>query len=160
MKVTGTWLGQYTYGADYGPIAGMSVPFSLSLTENWLGKVSGYVRDDASKGGMPERGRILGSRKQRELLFVKSMPNLYLTGEDRQPVDVRTVMAEQGIEVPGELPPHRIGYRGTVGEDGETMAGEWAILPWQVVTDEGAFEGGSGQGTWTARRTSYEPSAV
>jgi hypothetical protein len=161
VKVTGSWIGQYTYGAGYGEgIAGTSVPFMLSLTENWLGKVSGYVRDDASRGGMPERGRILGTRKRDELRFVKSMPNHYFTDANRKLVDLRSAWREQGVEPPAELPPHRIGYRGTLGADGETIAGEWAILPWQVDTDEERIEFGSGQGTWTAKRTSFEPSAV
>ena len=162
MKVTGTWFGQYTYGAGYEHIAGKSVPFTLSLTENWLGKVSGYVRDDASKGGQPERGRVLGARKKRELRFVKSMPKGYVTNPDGTLVDFRSAMTEQGIDLPAELPPHRIGYSGTIGDDGETITGEWTILPFEFETDEGEqLEfGGEGQGTWTAKRTSYEPSAV
>jgi hypothetical protein len=72
--VTGTWLGEYTYGEAYQGTAGKSVPFTMSLTESWMGRVVGYVRDDASKGGQPERGKIHGGRRGHMLEFVKTMP--------------------------------------------------------------------------------------
>ena len=83
MKLTGTWHGEYTYGPGYGPaIAGTSVPFVLSLTESWLARFRGYVRDDASRGGQPERGRIAGTRHSASLTFQKTMPVGYVAGDD------------------------------------------------------------------------------
>jgi len=161
LRLTGTWVGQYTYGAGYGGIAGMSVPFTLSLTETWLGKVSGYVRDDATRGGMPERGRILGKRRKLEFEFVKTMPNHYTTSPDRQLVDLRLQLRQDhGLELPAELPPHRIHYRGAIHADGMSITGEWRIVPWRVELAQGAAEMGQGQGTWTAKRTSDLASSV
>lgn len=161
MRVTGSWLGEYTYGAGYVGIAGMSVPFTLSLTETWIGKVSGYVRDDATKGGMPERGRILGKRRQLELEFVKTMPNHHMMRPDRSLGDLRAQLKQDhGVELPAELPPHRIHYRGVLSDDGMSLAGQWRIVPWRVELAQGTAEFGQGQGTWTAKRTSELASSV
>ena len=161
MKVTGTWLGEYTYGPGYTAIAGMSVPFTMSLTESGLRKVIGYVRDDATKGGMPERGRILGSKRGKQLEFIKSMPHSYQMDGDRRLVDLRdAVQSEHGIKLPTELPLHRIRYVGSFAADGLSIAGQWNILPWSVSTGSGQVGGAGGRGTWTAKRVADQPSEV
>jgi len=161
VKVTGTWLGQYTYGPGYGSIAGMSVPFTMSLTESWLRKVSGYVRDDARHGGMPERGRILGDRSKAQLEFTKTMPKSYQMDGNKHLVDLREVVQrDHGVELPAELPPHRIRYTGALAEDGMSIAGQWQILPWSVSTGTGQVGGAGGRGTWTAKRVADQPSEV
>lgn len=160
MKVTGTWLGEYTYGPDYESLAGKSVPFTLSLTESWLRKIQGYVRDDATKGGMPERGRIAGKRDGAELTFVKTMPIGYVKDADGTLRDPREVLRrDQGFELP-KLPPHRIEYRGTMAADGQSAAGRWVILPASIETSQGVWQSTGGEGTWTARRIADLPSAV
>jgi hypothetical protein len=154
--ITGTWSGEYTYGATY-TTAGQSVPFTLSLTESsgigsLLGKhrVLGYVRDDATRGGMPERGTIHGQRRGSRVRFRKTMPNHYVQDERGRLVDLREfARAEHGVELPDGLPPHHIDYEGTLGDDGETMQGTWSIRG-----------GEGGTGTWTARRRSPLPNEV
>lgn len=153
MKVTGTWHGSYVYGPAYGPLAGKAVPFTMSLTETWLRGVAGYVRDDASQGGMPERGRIRGQRRGAELEFEKTLPNHYVPNPDGSLTSLAKAAAEQGIELPAKLPPHRIHYRGTLGAGGIEVAGTWSI-----PGPDGA--GNRGSGTWSARRTSELPLEV
>lgn len=164
MRISGTWQGQYTYGAGYEGIAGVggsSVPFTMSITESWLGKVTGYVRDDATKGGMPERGHIVGKRSRQSLEFVKVMPNNYVFDVEGRLVDLRQAMqAQHGIELPAELPPHRIFYSGTLSDDGQSASGDWLIMPWPGEDQAETFGQGLGNGTWTARRVSDQPSAV
>ena len=158
MKLTGTWVGEYTFGDGYDDAgaAGQSVPFTMSLTESWLRRVIGYVRDDASRGGQPERGRVGGRRRGDRFEFVKTMPVGYQMTEDG-PVETRQYLErELEIELPDELPPHRVHYAGTLDPDRQCLAGEWVILPWQI----GDRAGGGGRGTWTARRTSDQPSEV
>lgn len=158
MKLTGTWIGQYTYGDCYQEegIAGKSVPFTMSLTETWLGRIKGYVRDDASRGGQPERGRISGRRKGRRLSFMKIMPTGYVV-EDGEFVDRREHLADAlDAEELDNLPPHRIHYEGDIDDHGETVAGAWNIVAW----DDAADDDDVARGTWSARRASYEPDAV
>ncbi|MCA8974224.1 MAG: hypothetical protein KDC98_05850 [Planctomycetes bacterium] len=159
MKLTGTWVGQYTYGQSYDQLAATSVPFTMSLTESWRLRVVGYVRDDASRGGQPERGRIVGQRKGRQLEFLKTMPKGYVTDADGNMVEQRQFLEEEfGIALPDGMPPHRIHYAGTLDEHGQSVAGTWRIVPWGRTAD--GRELGSGNGSWSARRMSDQPSAV
>jgi len=162
VRISGTWQGQYTYGPGYeASVAGSSVPFTMSITESWLGKVVGYVRDDAARGGQPERGHIMGKRRRQSLEFLKVMPKSYVSDAEGRPVDLRQAMqAQHGIELPAELPPHRIVYSGTLSDDGQSVAGDWLILQWSTQVEQGTFVSGIGNGTWTARRVSDQPSAV
>lgn len=157
-KLTGTWVGEYTYGPGYEGAAGKSVPFTMSLTEALRRLIAGYVRDDASRGGQPERGRISGRRRGRAVEFVKSYPVGYVVDDDGNQTQTRRELAEQEGHELGELPPHRIRYRGTLDDGGDALRGEWQILPWRSGDFESDPDGESG--TWTARRTSYEPSEV
>lgn len=152
MNLTGTWLGEYVYGPDYGAIAGKAVPFTMSLTDSWLRGVAGYVRDDASRGGMPERGRIRGLRRRAVVRFVKTMPNGYLAGADGKLVSSPEAAAQQGGKLPEVRPPHRILYEGRLAADADHLAGTWRI------PGPGAHD--IGTGTWSARRVAHEPSAV
>lgn len=160
MKVTGTWHGQYTYGPGYGaPLAGTSVPFALSLTHSWLGRVTGYVRDDAAKGGMPERGRIVGKTRGTRFEFVKTMPVSYVADESGTMVEKRSWLRRFGIEAQS-VAPHRIRYVGELTADGQSVQGQWTIrLEVVARTTEGPHAIG-GDGTWTARRVSDLPSEV
>lgn len=162
MKVSGTWLCEYTYGSEgyeQSGIAGTSVPFTMSLTEGWLRNVSGYVRDDASRGGQPERGRIRGRRRGRVLEFLKIMPVHHVVDETGKMVEMRSFYRDRhGLELPADLPPHRIAYRGTIDETGEAIAGEWQIVPWGRTAHGRPVS--MGAGTWSARRTSDLASEV
>lgn len=160
MKLTGTWLGEYTYGPGYGPIAGTSVPFRLSLTESLLRSFAGYVRDDATKGGMPERGRIAGRRAGDAITFVKTMPVGYVTDDDGKPVEKRTWLKTMfGIDR-SEVSPHRIHYSGTLAADGQQMRGAWVIHSEVIAEQDDVVHCTGGEGTWTARRISDLPSEV
>ncbi len=167
MRLTGTWHGEYVYGDGYGDLAGARVPFALSLTESGaaalvgFGRITGYVRDDASKGGMPERGRIAGRRRRQRVRFVKAMPNHYLAQGDGTLVGLRDVVrAQHGLELPASLPPHRIAYEGELDQTGESMRGTWTILPWTAAAGGGVVHGAGGTGTWSAQRRSPLPSEV
>lgn len=153
MRLTGTWHGTYVYGPLYGPLASRAVPFTMSLTETWPRRIAGYVRDDATKGGMPERGRVLGRRRGTSIEFEKTMPNHYVMRPDGTLVSLSEAAAEQGVELPARMPPHRIRYEGTLSADGQQITGTWRI----------PMPGGSGEhgrGTWSARRTSELPLEV
>lgn len=160
MKTTGTWLGEYTYGEIYD-FAGKSVPFTMSLTESWLRRITGYVRDDASKGGQPERGRILGTRRGTTIAFLKTMPVGYVTGPDGEMVETRSWLQRAfGIENAPES-PHCIEYVGELSGDGQSVRGQWRIRPRVVAEDDkGAQLFGGGNGTWSARRVADLPSEV
>lgn len=159
-NLTGTWDGEYTYGDDYGPQRGESVPFRMSLTESGGGAVTGYVRDDAERGGMRERGRIAGKRESEALVFLKTVPS----GGDGEAEAIeplrRFFERELGLEIPLDLPPHRIRYAGVASPDGASVSGEWSIVPWRVEVEDGVIEYGAGSGTWTAKKVSPRVSAV
>lgn len=160
MRTTGTWLGEYTYGAIYDAAAGKSVPFTMSLTESWLGNVVGYVRDDASKGGMPERGRIAGTRKAAAISFVKTMPIHYVSDDSGNPIQTKEwLRREHGIEN-ANVPPHQIHYAGDLDADGLTMHGRWIIRGRMGTPTGETIDVNVGEGTWTARRISDLPSEV
>jgi hypothetical protein len=160
VKATGTWRGEYTYGDLYEHIAGSSVPFTMSLTESWPGRIAGYVRDDASKGGMPERGRIAGSRRGATLTFVKTMPVGYVSDETGQMVETRTWLSRVfGLDKPA-VSPHRIHYTGEMDAIGHSITGTWAIELQVVAEDDEGVHTVGGQGTWTARRVSDQPNEV
>ncbi len=161
MKATGTWYGEYTYGEIYEALAGKSVPFTMSLTESWLRRIVGYVRDDASKGGMPERGRILGSRRGTTIAYVKTMPIGYVTDADGKRVETRNwLQRKYGIENAASV-PHCIEYVGELADDGQSARGQWRIRPRVVAEDEqGQHVFGGGTGTWSARRIADLPSEV
>lgn len=158
-KITGTWIGEYVYGDEDGyaeaGVAGRSVPFTMSLTESWLARFAGYVRDDAERGGQPERGRVRGRRRGRAVRFRKIFPVGYVFDDNGDMVELREYLRRHDAEPAGELPPHCIDYRGEFGADGETMRGEWRIV---IAGEETATDGGTG--SWHARRTSFDPSAV
>jgi hypothetical protein len=160
VRLTGTWHGEYTYGDFYADLAGQRVPFVLSLTESWRYRLSGYVRDDAARGGQPERGRITGVRRGAAVAFVKTMPVGYVTDGDGTRVEVAAWLRRTfGIETP-DLPPHRIHYAGELTPDGQTLAGTWVIRPTVVAEGSAGAQCIGGDGTWTARRTSDRPSTV
>lgn len=152
MRTTGTWLGEYTYGAHfYGPAAGKSVPFHLSLTESWLGRFTGHVRDDASQGGMPELGTV-------EL--IKTMPVSYVTEPSGALIETKAwIQREYGIENP-TLEPHRIHCTGRFDEYGDGMRGTWRI--WNRVDHPNgeSVQMTVGVGTWSARRIAARPRAI
>lgn len=160
MNLTGTWDGEYTYGDGYGPRTGESVPFRMSLTESGEGAVVGYVRDDALRGGMSGRGRIAGKRDATSLVFLKTMPR----GDDEDAAANETLRrffeVELGIEIPVDVPPHRIRYTGVASPDGAVFSGEWNVVPWRFEVDDSVIELGAGCGTWTATRVSGAVSAV
>lgn len=160
MKVTGTWNGEYTYGEAYQGIVGKSVPFTMSLTESWMSRVVGYVRDDATKGGQPERGKIHGGRRGLTLEFVKTMPTAYMADPDGSQKETRSSWLKRtyGIEE-DPTAPHRIHYVGRLSADGHSVHGEWLIRQRQVQTDQGMVEL-AGTGTWSARRIADLPSEV
>ena len=160
MKVTGTWHGEYTYGPLYEALAGKRVPFVLSLTESWLQRFAGYVRDDASKGGQPERGRIAGKRRGAAIEFVKTMPVGYVfDDEGRMEEKSSWVRRVFGVEQP-DASPHRIHYSGDLSADGQSVAGKWQIQSRVIARDGGVAHVFGGEGTWTARRVSDSPSEV
>lgn len=160
-KVTGTWLGEYTYGPGYQGIAGTSVPFTMSLTDSLLRRVAGYVRDDAAKGGQPERGRITGTRRGSTLTFVKTMPAGYVIDADGTMVEKSAWLQRVfGIDA-GPPAEHRIEYEGELSADGQTIRGRWQIRATTTIkTAEGVQMWGGGSGTWSARRISDLPSTV
>jgi hypothetical protein len=159
VKTTGTWLGEYTYGEIYD-FAGQSVPFTMSLTESWLRRITGYVRDDASKGGQPERGRILGTRRGTTIAFVKTMPVGYVTDPDGKMVETRSWLKRAfGIENVPES-PHCIEYVGELAGDGQSVRGQWRIRPRVVAEDDQGAHVFGGNGTWSARRIADLPSEV
>ncbi|MCA8951920.1 MAG: hypothetical protein KDE27_20590 [Planctomycetes bacterium] len=162
MNLTGTWIGEYTYGEGYAAdgMAGMSVPFTMSLTESAPDRIVGYVRDDSSRGGQPERGRVLGARHGKRVEFTKTMPVGYFT-IDGELVERREYIERiEQIELPpGALPPFRIAYTGEFDATGEALAGEWRIEPWGR-TEDGEPLGEASRGTWSARRSSYEVAEV
>lgn len=154
MRVTGTWQGAYVYGPDYGAGSGKRVPFTMSLSESWLARVTGWVRDDPSEGGMPEQGTILGRRRRRSLEFTKEMPHHYMV-EDGRLVDIREWCKRvHGATLARHVPPHRIVYIGDLSPDAESIVGTWSIVSWVAESDIGLFEMGEGTGSWTARRIS------
>jgi hypothetical protein len=160
MNITGTWTGSYTYGPGYEEAANTSVPFRLSIDETWLGRIAGYVRDDASKGGMPERGRIHGRRRGRRIEFVKVMPVGYVTNDDGELMRTQDWLDQQGFE-DIQAAAHRIHYAGELDIAGQSMSGSWLIRPRELDGSMGSkvfFEGG--EGTWTARRISELPSEI
>lgn len=160
MKTTGTWHGEYTLGPGYENIAGKSVPFALSLTESWLQRFSGYVRDDASKGGQPERGRIAGKRRGTTIEFVKTMPVGYVMNDEGKLEETRSWLQRAfGVEDRDES-PHRIHYAGTLSPDGQQASGTWVIHSEVVAEDGETIHMVGGEGTWTARRVSDLPSEV
>ncbi|MFO1078320.1 MAG: hypothetical protein U1E73_11420 [Planctomycetota bacterium] len=159
MDLTGTWIGEYTLGAEYGAAAGTSVPFVLSLTESALRGGRGYVRDDTEKGGQPGRGRIHGRRRGTHVRFRKTMPENLVRAPDGAWVPLHKLMREQhGIDLPADLPPHRIDYVGTVDAVGGAMSGEWHIV--RCVVRSLGIALGTGAGTWSARRTADEPTQL
>ena len=137
------------------------MPFRLSLTESFLRRVVGYVRDDAQKGGQPERGRITGHRRGRTLTFVKTMPIGYLADEDGRLVDKNDWLQRTfGIEDP-RGPQHRIHYTGEFDADAQRIVGTWQIRSTVAIeSEDGVHVVGGGEGTWSARRVSDLPSEV
>ncbi len=153
-KLTGTWQGTYEYGGGYESEQPRAVPFRISATEGALGRIGGYVRDDASQGGMPERGRISGRRQSDKIEFVKTMPNQYFSNDDGELIPVReALLAETGLDLP-ELPPARIQYTGKLSDSGDEIEGEWEVLPTRIQADDAILEFGQGSGTWSMRRVS------
>lgn len=151
-----------------GDLAGTSVPFTLSLTES-IGilrrrRFFGHVRDDAARGGQPERGSVKGVRRRREVEFRKTMPACYVPSPDGSLVTLRKHLHDQGFtELPEVMPPHWIDYRGELTDDGQAMRGTWIISRNLVHSDQGWLDiGGDGAsaGTWTAQRRSPQPSAI
>jgi hypothetical protein len=161
MRTTGTWLGEYTYGAHfYGAAAGKSVPFHLSLTESWLGRFTGHVCDDASQGGMPELGSVVGRRRGATVELIKTMPVSYMTEPSGALIETKAwILREYGIEDP-RLEPHRIHYAGRFDEDGDGMRGTWRI--WNRVDHPNgeSVQMTVGVGTWSARRIAARPRAI
>ncbi|MBX3461553.1 MAG: hypothetical protein KF830_00135 [Planctomycetes bacterium] len=128
----------------------------MSLTESADHGVTGCVRDDAARGGQPERGRIVGRRRGAAVAFVKTMPVGYVSEADGTMEEIGAWQRRtQGVEVP-DLPPHRIHYAGELAVDG-TLAGSWVIRVAGGGGDGGCI---GGEGTWTARRVADVPSAV
>jgi hypothetical protein len=160
MKVTGTWHGEYTYGPEYGAVTGKSVPFVLSLTESWWRRFAGYVRDDAARGGQPERGRVAGKRRGAAIQFVKTMPVGYVTNDQGKLSETTNAWLQRtfGGEQRGTS-PLRIHYSGNLSVDGQSAAGQWLIKR-RVVSQGGQLVRLGGEGTWTARRISDLPTAV
>jgi hypothetical protein len=160
MKLTGSWSGEYTYGSDYGDGSGVSVPFKVSVSESWFGRFAGYVRDEASRGGMPERGRVRGRRRGARIEFIKSMPIHYAWGGDSLHNLSAYLVEVGGFESPEDLPPHMIRYVGHIAADGQSIEGAWSIVPWSVEIGGQRLQLGSGDGTWTAKKDSHSVSAV
>jgi len=158
-RISGTWNGRYRYGREYGLGMPRSVPFRMSLTGRLLGRFGGYVRDDPSRGGQPERGRIHGRLHGDAVIFRKVMPALYVTDDDGRQVDLRELLTEAYGTVPTEALEHVIEYRGTLV--GPTIRGVWTIVPKTIeVPGQRVFETSGGSGTFIARRTSKVPAAL
>lgn len=166
MNISGTWAGQYTFGEGYEQMEGTSVRFTLSLEQRGimalLGRplLVGHVRDDFHDGGMKGLATIDGRRLGRRLHFLKVMPDSGLTPEW---VDaLRTQFRREfHAELPQEMPQHRIAYHGHVHDTGEALSGAWTILPMIFETSVGLVSHGiTGEGTWTARRTSALPTQL
>lgn len=154
MNVSGEWHGEYTYGPDYGAVAGKSVPFLMTVTDAWLEGIRGEVQDDARHGGMPEPGVVRGRRWGRWLRFTKSYPRHYLVRTDGKLQDLGPQLELQfEVRLTEELPPSRILYGGALRADGAMLQGSWRILPWSVHTDRGKLRiRGGNSGSWTAHR--------
>lgn len=160
MDLGGTWHGEYTYGAAYDALAGSSVPFVLSLTQSQPGQFVGYVRDDATKGGQPERGRIRGERRGNTITFVKTMPTGYVADENgSKEATAAWLRRTFGPDAPGAV-PHRILYAGTLSADGTTLSGRWQIPARSLASNDDVVHMIGGEGTWTAHRVSDLPSEV
>lgn len=163
-RATGTWLCEYTLGEDYGDQAGKSVPFRLSLTERGLGalfarpRVTGQVRDDASKGGFPELGEIRGQLRGLRLSFVKTMPVTYLADENGDLMTITDYYRRHDLEARPRR--HVIYYRGVLSDDGEQVRGDWAIPPHMIEFAEGISNVPGSRGTWSGRRTSPLPTEL
>jgi hypothetical protein len=143
--IVGTWQGEYAYGPMYGDPPPDPVPFRMSLSTGWFGRFAGYVRDDASRGGMSERGRIRGKVRGEELFFRKVMPVGYAFDDGGDQVSYDDLARQ--LDIPrSALPTHHvIEYYGRF--DGQQLRGSWRIPP--LHPDQPASTG-----TWSARRQS------
>ncbi len=162
MILTGTWEGAYHYPPeDYAELEHLWVPFRMSLADGDEQGFSGYVRDDATHGGAPDRGRIVrGNIKGRSVAFDKVIPINYFISEDGLIEAQELIETQFDVKIEGDMPPHTVRYTGEWSADGEELNGEWELQPMKIQTTDGYVQTNGGHGTWSMRRVSRELSRL
>jgi hypothetical protein len=149
MPVSGSWVGEYAYESDGGR---PSVPFALTLRQQWLVRVSGVVVDGA--GGMPEQGKIVGWLLGKRLRFQKLMPIARVVAEEGTRT-LREALAFKGHPMIADTVHPPILYEGVLSDDGLGLIGTWRVEDFAVPLADGKrfARYPAYSGSWTAKRT-------
>lgn len=134
---TGTWYGQYFYGASYGEdYEGMFTSFEITLTMK-DGVLRGTCVDDPAVFAFKKPATIEGFIDGAFISFVKKYANAWTTDA-----------SGRVVEFPNR-PSHEIHYTGHFVED--HFEGEWEIINNTHIDAQGNMVDDTLRGTWSMR---------
>jgi hypothetical protein len=127
-RVTGTWMGTYSYDPSE-PVAKLgAVTFTLTLKQQgWFGRFVGTVSEDAALG-IPGVGGIEGYFSYPRIEFTKRMPRCFVTTEDGRLIPLRDYVAEEGYAWEHDMPHPAVFHQGQFSGP-DCAAGTWTARP-------------------------------
>lgn len=147
-KVTGTWLGTYSFDPmDHIPKLD-PVPFMLTLKQGWFGNFTGTVTDDGPRG-MPGTGVVEGFLLFPRIEFTKRMPVCYVVMPDGRCITLRESLVERGQTCEHDVPHMPIFYEGEFSSPSRAR-GTWIIRAGPVSLGDGrAVQMREARGGWS-----------
>jgi hypothetical protein len=116
INLTGTWVGYYYYGAEYGKVLhGEKVKFMLFLTQKNF-KFEGTSVDYEGVTSNFETADIRGFIKDDFISFIKKYPVALLFDEKNNPIKDES------------KPSPEIHYTGNYNQQAKTFSGKWEIV--------------------------------
>lgn len=151
--IAGDWEGRYLFDEANPAFPRDGVPFAMTLAAGWFGRIRGTVREDPSRGGMPEEGRIRGRIRGERIILAKRMPICYINGP--RPLSTY-ILEEHGVDI-GPSPPHPpILCEGRYDPWKDSASGHWCIGPHKIRIWAGGatikIDIKRATGTWEMRR--------
>jgi len=134
-----TWDGYYHYDKHSPLHTDAGVPFTIELKRKWFGKMEGTVQDDFTKGGMKEKGKIIGKMNDHAISFIKRMPKF-------------SAYDELGNSIKLDIPHPLLHYKGSYNSLQKKYEGAWRMDPMIFRKDNRHYKSPGSLGIWEMTR--------
>src|SRR4030042_5234380 len=139
IRISGIWLGELTYGEEYGQdLQNKKMNFKLILEEK-DGDITGECHDTDGTGVIPEPASINGFVEEDMISFVKQYPAFYILNQ-----------TGEVIMIPDRDPPE-FNYSGYYNAENDAFEGDWHVV-FEIKQLTFGFAEYALSGTWNMKR--------
>ncbi|MEO6596146.1 MAG: hypothetical protein ABIP94_15470 [Planctomycetota bacterium] len=144
-ELQGAWRGCYHY--DQALAGQVDTDFELTWTIGWFGSLRGAVVDTVTNDF--GKASISGRLRRAQVRFIKTYAAFWACDDEGRVADLAAAYASVGVDLVGQVPPHRVLYEGVCTPNSLRFVGRWETSS-LVLADRqrGAFVAPGMTGTW------------